>query len=91
MDVTSPSIWINPIVGVLTITSLWPVAIMFMNTNNKLRSVRMVQKYALYQVSASRPRRGPHTSTMGHGIVSQSLYQIEFRNTISRNNTFNLI
>ncbi|CAL8399611.1 unnamed protein product [Boreogadus saida] len=50
MDVTSPSIWINPIVGVLTITSLWPVAIMFMNTNNKLRSVRMVQKYALYQL-----------------------------------------
>ncbi|KAK0153660.1 Organic solute transporter subunit alpha [Merluccius polli] len=50
LEVTSPSIWINPIVGVLTITSLWPVAIMFMNTNNKLRSIRMVPKYAMYQL-----------------------------------------
>ncbi|CAL8365155.1 unnamed protein product [Lota lota] len=50
LDVTSPSIWINPFVGVLTIMSLWPVAIMFMNTNSKLRSIRMIPKYAMYQL-----------------------------------------
>lgn len=51
LEITSGAIWINPFVGVLTITSLWPVAIIFMNVNVFLRSLNMVSKYAMYQVS----------------------------------------
>lgn len=51
LEVTGTAIWINPFVGVLTITSLWPVAIVFMNTNSLLRSLKIVPKYAMYQVS----------------------------------------
>lgn len=51
LEITGTAIWINPFIGVLTITSLWPVAIIFMNTNSLLRSLNMVPKYAMYQVS----------------------------------------
>lgn len=37
--------------GVFTLISLWPVAIVFMNTNGHLRSLNIVPKYAMYQVS----------------------------------------
>ncbi|KAI3373620.1 hypothetical protein L3Q82_022218 [Scortum barcoo] len=50
LEITGMAIWINPFVGVLTITSLWPVAIIFMNTNVYLRSINIVPKYAIYQL-----------------------------------------
>lgn len=50
LEITGTAIWINPFIGVLTITSLWPVAIVFMNTNRFLRNLRMVPKYAMYQL-----------------------------------------
>lgn len=53
LEITGTAIWINPFIGVLTITSLWPVGILFMNTNGHLRSLNIVCKYAMYQVSDS--------------------------------------
>ncbi|XP_076024953.1 organic solute transporter subunit alpha-like [Genypterus blacodes] len=50
LEITGTAIWINPFIGVLTITSLWPVGIMFMNMKSKLRSINMVPKYAMYQL-----------------------------------------
>uniref|UniRef100_A0A3Q1EM47 Organic solute transporter subunit alpha-like n=1 Tax=Acanthochromis polyacanthus TaxID=80966 RepID=A0A3Q1EM47_9TELE len=50
LEITGTAIWINPFVGVLTITSLWPVAIVFMNTNSFLRSLNIIAKYAMYQL-----------------------------------------
>ncbi|XP_056141464.1 organic solute transporter subunit alpha-like [Lampris incognitus] len=50
LEITGAAIWINPFIGVLTITSLWPVGIMFMNTRNTLRRVKMIPKYAMYQL-----------------------------------------
>uniref|UniRef100_A0A673WB18 Organic solute transporter subunit alpha-like n=1 Tax=Salmo trutta TaxID=8032 RepID=A0A673WB18_SALTR len=50
LEITNTASWINPFIGVLTIISLWPVAIMFMNTCNTLRSVRIIPKYAMYQL-----------------------------------------
>uniref|UniRef100_H3CXC6 Organic solute transporter subunit alpha n=1 Tax=Tetraodon nigroviridis TaxID=99883 RepID=H3CXC6_TETNG len=49
-EITGAAIWINPFIGVLTITSLWPVAIVFMNVNVFLRSLNMISKYAMYQL-----------------------------------------
>lgn len=51
MKISGAAIWINPSVGVLTIIALWPVSIMFMHVRNTLRSVKIVPKYAMYQVS----------------------------------------
>lgn len=50
LEITGTAIWINPFIGVLTIVSLWPVGIVFMNTNSLLRNLRMVPKYAMYQL-----------------------------------------
>ncbi|XP_068572573.1 organic solute transporter subunit alpha-like [Cebidichthys violaceus] len=50
LEITGTAIWINPFIGVLTIISLWPVAIVFMNTNSFLRDIKIVPKYALYQL-----------------------------------------
>ncbi|XP_059208248.1 organic solute transporter subunit alpha-like [Centropristis striata] len=50
LEITGTSIWINPFIGVLTIISLWPVAIIFMNTNRFLRSTKIIPKYAMYQL-----------------------------------------
>ncbi|XP_077361309.1 organic solute transporter subunit alpha-like isoform X2 [Festucalex cinctus] len=50
LEITGSAIWINPFIGVLTITSLWPVAIVFMNTNHLLRSLNIIPKYAMYQL-----------------------------------------
>ncbi|KAL7840669.1 hypothetical protein AOLI_G00259920 [Acnodon oligacanthus] len=44
------AIWINCGVGVLTIIALWPVGIMFMHVRETLRSVKIVPKYAMYQL-----------------------------------------
>ncbi|XP_023828099.1 organic solute transporter subunit alpha [Salvelinus sp. IW2-2015] len=48
--VTGASIWISLGVGVLTIIALWPVAIMFMHLRTVLRSLKIIPKYAMYQV-----------------------------------------
>ncbi|XP_035522035.1 organic solute transporter subunit alpha-like [Morone saxatilis] len=50
LEITGTAIWINPFIGILTIISLWPVAIIFMNTNSFLRSIKIVPKYAMYQL-----------------------------------------
>ncbi|XP_047463123.1 organic solute transporter subunit alpha-like [Mugil cephalus] len=50
LEITGTAIWINPFVGVLTIVSLWPVAIVFMNTKHLLRTLSIVPKYAMYQL-----------------------------------------
>ncbi|XP_008294813.1 organic solute transporter subunit alpha-like [Stegastes partitus] len=50
LEITGTAIWINPFIGVLTITSLWPVAIVFMNINSFLRSIKIIPKYAMYQL-----------------------------------------
>ncbi|XP_071384964.1 organic solute transporter subunit alpha-like [Centroberyx affinis] len=50
LEITGTAIWINPFIGVLTITSLWPVGIVFMNTHQSLRSIKMIPKYAMYQL-----------------------------------------
>lgn len=50
LQITGAAIWINPGVGVLTIIALWPVAIMFMHVRNTLRSLKIVPKYAMYQL-----------------------------------------
>ncbi|CDQ69075.1 unnamed protein product [Oncorhynchus mykiss] len=50
LEITGTAIWINPFIGVLTIISLWPVAIMFMNICNTLRSIKIIPKYAMYQL-----------------------------------------
>ncbi|KAJ0061959.1 hypothetical protein NL108_014724, partial [Boleophthalmus pectinirostris] len=50
LSITGATIWINPMVGVLTIISLWPVGITFMNTRRLLRHLKMIPKYAMYQL-----------------------------------------
>ncbi|KAM4545897.1 organic solute transporter subunit alpha-like [Odontesthes bonariensis] len=50
VEITGAAIWINPFIGVLTILSLWPVAIVFMNINSLLRSLSIIPKYAMYQL-----------------------------------------
>ncbi|XP_072306808.1 organic solute transporter subunit alpha [Eucyclogobius newberryi] len=50
LTIYGAAIWINPFVGVLTIIALWPVAIMFMHLRTTLRTVKIIPKYAMYQL-----------------------------------------
>ncbi|XP_008305803.1 organic solute transporter subunit alpha [Cynoglossus semilaevis] len=50
LEITGAAIWINPFVGILTIIALWPVAIMFMHLRVALRTIKIVPKYAMYQL-----------------------------------------
>ena len=50
LNITGAAIWINPFVGILTIIALWPVAIMFMHLRLALRTLKIIPKYAMYQV-----------------------------------------
>lgn len=50
LNITGAAIWINPFVGILTIIALWPVAIMFMHLRITLRSLKIIPKYAMYQL-----------------------------------------
>ncbi|XP_068160300.1 organic solute transporter subunit alpha [Antennarius striatus] len=50
LTITGAAIWINPFVGILTITALWPVAIMFMHLKTTLRTIKIIPKYAMYQL-----------------------------------------
>ncbi|XP_038133245.1 organic solute transporter subunit alpha-like isoform X2 [Cyprinodon tularosa] len=51
LGIRSATLWINLSVGVLTVISLWPVGIVFMNLNILLRSVKIIPKYAMYQLT----------------------------------------
>ncbi|XP_039983571.1 organic solute transporter subunit alpha isoform X1 [Xiphias gladius] len=50
LKITGAAIWINPLVGILTIIALWPVAIMFMHLRTALRTLKIIPKYAMYQL-----------------------------------------
>ncbi|KAK7118448.1 hypothetical protein R3I94_022072 [Phoxinus phoxinus] len=50
VSATGGAIWINSFVGVLTIIALWPVAIMFMHVREALRTLKIIPKYAMYQL-----------------------------------------
>ncbi|KAF7670274.1 hypothetical protein LDENG_00299760 [Lucifuga dentata] len=50
LEITGTAIWINPFIGILTITSLWPVGIMFIHTRHMLRSLNIIPKYSMYQL-----------------------------------------
>lgn len=50
LTIYGAAIWINPFVGILTIIALWPVAIMFMHLKTTLRTLKIIPKYAMYQL-----------------------------------------
>ncbi|KAA8580835.1 organic solute transporter subunit alpha [Etheostoma spectabile] len=50
LSIKGAAIWINPFVGILTIIALWPVAIMFMHLRTALRTIKIIPKYAMYQL-----------------------------------------
>ncbi|XP_019942886.1 organic solute transporter subunit alpha [Paralichthys olivaceus] len=50
LNITGAAIWINPFVGILTIIALWPVAIIFMHLRTALRTIKIIPKYAMYQL-----------------------------------------
>ncbi|XP_029313776.1 organic solute transporter subunit alpha [Cottoperca gobio] len=50
LTISGSAIWINPFVGILTIIALWPVAIMFMHLRITLRTIKIIPKYAMYQL-----------------------------------------
>ncbi|XP_075936851.1 organic solute transporter subunit alpha [Anarhichas minor] len=50
LTIKGAAIWINPFVGILTITALWPVAITFMHLRTALRTLKIIPKYAMYQL-----------------------------------------
>uniref|UniRef100_A0A8C6UCG0 Solute carrier family 51 alpha subunit n=1 Tax=Neogobius melanostomus TaxID=47308 RepID=A0A8C6UCG0_9GOBI len=50
LTIYGAAIWINPFVGILTIIALWPVAIMFMHLRTTLRTLKIIPKYAMYQL-----------------------------------------
>ncbi|KAM6900257.1 organic solute transporter subunit alpha [Xenentodon cancila] len=50
LKITGAAIWINPFLGFLTIIALWPVAIMFIHLRTTLRTLKIIPKYAMYQL-----------------------------------------
>ncbi|KAK5850224.1 hypothetical protein PBY51_014490 [Eleginops maclovinus] len=50
LTITGSAIWIGPFVGILTIIALWPVAIIFMHLRVTLRTLKIIPKYAMYQL-----------------------------------------
>ncbi|KAK2870153.1 hypothetical protein QQF64_021892 [Cirrhinus molitorella] len=44
------ALWINCSIGVIMIIALWPVAIMFMHVRVALRTLKIIPKYAMYQL-----------------------------------------
>ncbi|XP_034051314.1 organic solute transporter subunit alpha [Thalassophryne amazonica] len=50
IGITGAVIWINSFVGILTIIALWPVAIIFMHVKAMLRPLKIIPKYAMYQM-----------------------------------------
>ncbi|XP_047235721.1 organic solute transporter subunit alpha-like [Girardinichthys multiradiatus] len=50
LKVTGATLWIQLFMGVLTIISLWPIGIVFMNIKSLLHSQKIIPKYAMYQL-----------------------------------------
>ncbi|XP_050954264.1 organic solute transporter subunit alpha [Labeo rohita] len=50
MSSSGAAIWINCSIGVIMIIALWPVAIMFMHVRVALRTLKIIPKYAMYQL-----------------------------------------
>ncbi|XP_051970031.1 organic solute transporter subunit alpha [Xyrauchen texanus] len=44
------AIWINSFLGFCLVVALWPVAIMFMHVRVMLRTLKIIPKYAMYQL-----------------------------------------
>ncbi|XP_051538891.1 organic solute transporter subunit alpha [Myxocyprinus asiaticus] len=44
------AIWINSFLGFFLVVALWPVAIMFMHVRVSLRTLKIIPKYAMYQL-----------------------------------------
>lgn len=44
------AIWINSFIGIITIIALWPVSIIYIHLKESLRVLKIVPKYAMYQV-----------------------------------------
>lgn len=80
MKMSGAAIWINPGVGVLTIIALWPVAIMFMHVRNTLRSLNIIPKYAMYQVSRCvLVIQGLHTfPELGHSVLPFLYFKTDY-------------
>jgi len=68
LSIRGAAIWINPFVGILTIIALWPVAILFMHLRIALRTLKIIPKYAMYQVRHRRRFKTHvlHTSSCLH-------------------------
>ncbi|XP_068000950.1 organic solute transporter subunit alpha-like [Melanerpes formicivorus] len=49
LSLKGAAIWINCLVGVLTIIGLWPVGIMFLQVRKVLTCKKIIPKFALYQ------------------------------------------
>ncbi|KAL7844535.1 hypothetical protein SRHO_G00230740 [Serrasalmus rhombeus] len=50
LSIYGTALWINLFVGVLTIIGLWPIGIMFMHVRDSLRTLKIMPKYAMYQL-----------------------------------------
>ncbi|XP_068438245.1 organic solute transporter subunit alpha [Clinocottus analis] len=50
LTISGAAMWINPFVGILTIIALWPVAMTFMHLRVALRTLKIIPKYAMYQL-----------------------------------------
>ncbi|XP_038582820.1 organic solute transporter subunit alpha [Micropterus salmoides] len=50
MSISGAVMWINPFVGILTIIALWPVAILFVHLRTALQTLKIIPKYAMYQL-----------------------------------------
>lgn len=68
LSITGAVMWINPFVGILTIIALWPVAIMFMHLKAALQTLKIVPKYAMYQVRR-RARMYAHKQLFTHTVL----------------------
>ncbi|XP_067343071.1 organic solute transporter subunit alpha isoform X2 [Channa argus] len=50
INMTGTAVWLSSFIGVLTITALWPVSIMFIHLKTVLQTLKIVPKYAMYQL-----------------------------------------
>ncbi|XP_056593577.1 organic solute transporter subunit alpha [Triplophysa dalaica] len=50
VSMSGGAIWINSFIGILTIVGLWPVSIIFIHLKESLRVLKIVPKYAMYQM-----------------------------------------
>lgn len=70
MSITGAAIWINPFVGILTVIALWPVSIIFMHLRTTLRTLKIIPKYAMYQVRSQTNTEFPSTAPSAVNCIS---------------------